>query len=1773
MRTLLSDLVPATVYAVQIRSNSDTGSSEWSRGFTFTTLSDTVAPKTPINFAGAMSGTAFTYSWDKVTLSADNTLAFDLDHYEVKIDSSGSPNTATYITKDNKFELSFEMNVAAFAGPQANVECSVAAVDKAGNKSAFTSVISQTNPAPAAPASLVVTALLDSISTSWAANTTDADLAGYEVHVSSTGSAGTYTKKFSGRATSFIYPTISYGVDQWFRVYSVDVFGTLSTATQSASAARPLSAFGVDTTAPSVPAGLAAVLTTAADTTTSAAVSWTAVTDTDNDLASYIIGYRPVGATDWQYSTIDYSVITTKIDRLTPYVNYEFRIRSSDWAANLSAWSLTVTTTTAATDTAPSQPSAPTVASNTMQVQITQPFTKQAGGALEADVVSFDAYASTTSGFTTANANRLGNIPVGPATIGTFPLPASGGATTQTWYIKTKAIDRGGNQSASSNEVAATPGLIAGANIIDLTVTNAKIASVVADKITAGSGIIVDLDVHNTFTLGSASTTGVIKSFGYSAGVTGFSLSKTLLEINQGSIAAAALKIQQGKNLTPVQYAGFELASSFYPTALTPQSVNEVQTIGLGAATAGTVTITYSGQTTSAIAFDALASTVQTALEALTNIAPGDVVVTGGAFPATLTLSFAGALASLDLIQITATPTGLTGGTVTINTTVAGATGGFAKTIATTGAKYGVQCLQLRAQSAVVNEVYFGTSVTDYNINVEAGKTYIVSAWVKGGPVTSNFSFRVKYNDATSSALFGTTSITASAAYARQSATLLIPAGVSSMVLMFDCTTATTNAGWDVDGIQVEEQWGAITTPSVWTASTSTSADGGYIRTGEIRSNVTTSVNGVQQSTWVINMGGAAQFGDAVIRGKLLVGISGDPDIGASYIASGNYVAGTTGWKTDSAGNAEFSTGEFRGALVGATMSAGTITGTTMTGGIFQTSTAGNRFMADVQGARLYSQPDRTIGSTTIVAATGVFTVSVVHNLVIDNPVKLGTIVSTTGIEEGTTYYVKTVPSTTTLTLSATVGGTALVLTTDGSTATISTTDPEKLVINLPTDPLQDPYFAGELQATALAIADNLKINGISNQLATESVVTLGSGITAPTAAPTVVVDWTGYLIYTGSGIPDTGPRVRGFFYSAGYETLNMKEDGSVYYIKKYPLTYAPQGSPAQPNSVITLSLAVSGLRGLIKIGTNYWMVGPNSAAIPKVYKYNDAGVFQSSFNYANPGTAGKDIAIGTDGTDILIAGQTSTQTVIKRYNVSGTLLATYTAAFASGDFNIESVLVGTFDYGATRYLVQSKGSAGYTGWVTGFTLSGSTLTSTFSTEQFRAPPYGGCLGTVWDGTVFHTLQDATGGSNAYIYHLTPNKWTTESSTWWVGNAWHFKKQTIGLGAATAGTVTITFAGQTTSSIAFNAAPATIQTALEALSNIAPGDVVVTDGPFPAVVSIAWAGAYANSTPDAITATPTGLTGGAVTISAPFYKTVQSPQRSFTMTKRMGITTTSQVFPVTSSYSVDSTMTYMGRGATVPARTAMWNSTGATNSRVQRHESTAFSGTNPVATGTFPTATPGKIVSSAMQADGTTPKWTISGDGTISVDALSVKTSTASTGFVSFNQGNTANTGYINFVAPNGTRAGYIGFGSGAAPTADQGEIKYQALNHTFAGTITSANIYDTGWIALTLGASPFGTPQSVSSRCVNGNVTVTGLWIPTVGGTVPAAYTTIATLPTSCRPTTTSPRGLGYGSGGIPVEFLVNTNGTIQWRANSGAPTYSTSSSFSINGWTWRVD
>ncbi|MCA9014044.1 MAG: right-handed parallel beta-helix repeat-containing protein, partial [Planctomycetaceae bacterium] len=110
-------------------------------------------------------------------------------------------------------------------------------------------------------------------------------------------------------------------------------------------------------------------------------------------------------------------------------------------------------------------------------------------------------------------------------------------------------------------------------------------------------------------------------------------------------------------------------------------SNNEVQEVIIsGAPTGGTFTLSFDGATTGAIAFDADAMAIIAALEALPTVNPGDVIVRGDAING-FEIEFVGILATINVPQVTADASGLTGGTNPSITTKTTSVGGYLRGI------------------------------------------------------------------------------------------------------------------------------------------------------------------------------------------------------------------------------------------------------------------------------------------------------------------------------------------------------------------------------------------------------------------------------------------------------------------------------------------------------------------------------------------------------------------------------------------------------------------------------------------------------------------------------------------------------------------------------------------------------------------------------------------------------------------------------------------------------------------------------------------------------------------------------------------------------------------------------------------------------------------------------------------------------------------------------------------------------------------------------------
>ena len=129
----------------------------------------------------------------------------------------------------------------------------------------------------------------------------------------------------------------------------------------------------------------------------------------------------------------------------------------------------------------------------------------------------------------------------------------------------------------------------------------------------------------------------------------------------------------------------------------------------------------------------------------------------------------------------------------------------------------------------------------------------------------------------------------------------------------------------------------------------------------------------------------------------------------------------------------------------------------------------------------------------------------------------------------------------------------------------------------------------------------------------------------------------------------------------------------------------------------------------------------------------------------------------------------------------------------------------------------------------------------------------------------FREIVASEDGGNLVLTALTPGKPFIVATTVAGSSVSNEQQQLTKVHNVTGGTFKITFDGQQTGSIAYNASSATVQTALVALSNIAPGDVTVSD------ITDGWqvdfAGAYAGTDVPEMTIDSSSLTGGSAAVN------------------------------------------------------------------------------------------------------------------------------------------------------------------------------------------------------------------------------------------------------------------------------------------------------------------
>lgn len=1384
-RINIPDLLPNTNYALRVRVKNGDALSDWSPIVNLTTITDVVPPAVPANTTWVVNGDSFHGEWDAVTVNTDGDI-IPITRYEVELVGNSITkivSTTPVIDNKNVFDLPFDQNTSLFGGVAATVTFRVRAVDNKELKSAWSTVISVTNPPPGNPSGFTAIGGVGTIDLGWTAPS-DNDLVGYELFIGA-------TKIWGGNATRFTFQTTTY-TSQTFTVKAVDKFQQRSTGVSTSGTAT--SPFIVDTVAPAQPTGIGATITTANDfaLTTDMVVSWTAVANPTNDLMGYQVRYKKTSASTYDYINVDNATTAVTIRGLEPYVAYNVSVQAFDFTRNYSGFPANVTAT-AATNTAPSQPAAPTVASNTLQIQVTITGNKQAGGAMEADVIEYEVYAANASGFTPGSTNLLGKVAVGPAMSGVFPIPATGtgSATTETWYAKVIAVDKGGLKSTSSPASSGTnASLVSTANIGFAQITDAKITDLTVTKLTAGSGVINDFTVKAALTIGDVSNSGYIRSFDYisSGGATGYEISKSAITIRNGTIYAGALQLQYGNNLLDPAYADFEYNPLYYPSKfavgagsgiaygvegsnparfnsqygymfwLGTQVTNPIVYIGSSATdynvklNAGDKMI-YSGY------FWPTNGTIATNAQFKIKYSDGTTATIG---TGTLTVGMT-ATTSLRLSGALTVPAGVTGGVLYIESS-------------TFTAAAGIRFDGLQVE-------YQETGATTPSPWSPPGTTKLDGYGIRTGAILSTATAQVwdtNTNPGTGTnitvTINGTTTITSSTndfltsdigkiithANIPAGATITAVASASSATLSAAATGSATN-----------------TTAVIYRAPI-----GGY----------KTDPSGAP--AWSINTAGSATFGNALVRGALVVGYvnSGgttitDPNLvdttKMGYMSSATYVPGSEGWILRSDGSAEFrrvAVGSFNGNAV----APGTLAADRIDTGIMS---ADMSISGSFETAQTPTNLIITTNSTiNIVATTGQF-----------YPEDVGSSITGSGIPIGAT--IATVTSTTTATISgaATASATGVSVTVyrgrrvriDPTGITMYSGVTES--VKIPTNPTETVKFAGSVTTSDLYVGNNFRMFGANNSIGRDAIMQMDTGSYTPILSPNISFDWEAVHLKNAFGsdyTPNTDPYINtpvGFTWEPTFSKY--------YYVSEFFGTNITQvDNSGNFNIVGSFNMNVAFHNGSSDVaaggmeqdgsGNMYFLTNEKGTNNWRLQAFTKTAINNRNVNSGHmvadqpvPGISSFGLptgfpSFGIYGTQFYIAKITSTgNLVIQRYNSLTNVAANspaWTAAFGGfgNPSSVVSCRVGTFDMGGVNVYIVITAilSSGFTyQWV--YQDNGSTAVDTGL--HFPVALNKGTMGITWVGS---SNNDSSGffrtlSTDGYIYKYTPLGKTNTATT------------------------------------------------------------------------------------------------------------------------------------------------------------------------------------------------------------------------------------------------------------------------------------------------------------------------------------------------------------------------------------------------------------------------
>jgi hypothetical protein len=282
--------------------------------------------------------------------------------------------------------------------------------------------------------------------------------------------------------------------------------------------------------------------------------------------------------------------------------------------------------------------------------------------------------------------------------------------------------------------------------------------------------------------------------------------------------------------------------------------------------------------------------------------------------------------------------------------------------------------------------------------------------------------------------------------------------------------------------------------------------------------------------------------------------------------------------------------------------------------------------------------------------------------------------------------------------------------------------------------------FRGRVEADDVSVLNGLVLQGVLSHIAQDAVLTIDGSIGDPGAAPTLA-----NILGTQQALaqPTAGYNVFGMSWdsvdgcwlrleaTAGFSSVKIRKiDTSGTVIGTVTLDTSGLVDPVY-------GWPMSAVYGVQRLGSHYFATFLTSSSTLCVGKWNTSGARIATASKGTV-TAARRAAIGTDGTDLILAfGGTDPGTPTTIMGVNPSTLATVGALAAESSVDCGSLVwVGrdNFDLGANRIVIASTTTA------YAFTLSGTTLTEV-TAEHWTAPS---SRGFAWNGTNFVSNNGAS---------------------------------------------------------------------------------------------------------------------------------------------------------------------------------------------------------------------------------------------------------------------------------------------------------------------------------------------------------------------------------------------------------------------------------------------